>query len=111
TNVNGTVFFQANPGLWKSDGTATGTVQIKSSGGKAFTQPFYLTNVNGTLLFEANDGTAYGLWKSDGTDAGTVLIKEFSKSRTRAYFTEVNGTLFFAANDGVNGAELWKTDG
>jgi ELWxxDGT repeat protein len=110
TNVNGTLFFTANDGggawhLWKSDGTAAGTVMVAdvspSSG---------LTNVNGTLFFAAQTPT-YGtvLWKSDGTTAGTIVVKETNVSPSN--LTNVNGTLFFSANDGVHGNELWKSDG
>src|SRR5262245_27043690 len=65
--VNGTTFFSATDGLhgaglWKSDGTAAGTVLLSAGGA------VYLTNVNGTLFFarcDAKNGTE--LWKSDGT--------------------------------------------
>ena len=80
TNVDGTLFFAANDGtngaeLWKSDGTAAGTVAAsRTSTRVAELDPRSdLTNVDGTLFFAANDG-ANGdeLWKSDGTSAGTV---------------------------------------
>jgi ELWxxDGT repeat protein len=81
--VNGTLFFAASNGtngteLWKSDGTATGTVMAKDiytgSGGSS---PANLTNVNGVLFFAAM-GTTGGteLWKSTGTDAGTAPVKD-----------------------------------
>ena len=56
--------------LWKTDGTASGTVMVKdiwsgSSGGG----PTMTTAVGNTLYFQARDGTHGGeLWKSDGTD-------------------------------------------
>src|SRR5262245_29124839 len=58
-NVNGTVFFSADNGvngreLWKSDGTAAGTVMVKDINlGSASSAPRYLTNVSGTLFFNA----------------------------------------------------------
>ena len=43
--------------LWKSDGTAAGTVLVKDiNPGTASSIPSFLTNVNGTLFFTANDG-------------------------------------------------------
>ena len=122
TNVNGTLFFTANDGttgdeLWKSDGTAAGTVLVKDiNPGTGGSSPVYLTNVNGTLFFAANDGThGIELWKSDGTAAGTVLVKDIRPgvpaAPTPTNLTNVNGTLFFAANDGTTGVELWKSDG
>jgi MYXO-CTERM domain-containing protein len=114
-NVNGTLFFAADDGvggkeLWKSDGTAAGTVLVKDiRPGSWGSDPAYLTNVNGTLFFAA-DATGWGpeLWKSDGTTAGTVLVKSVSYPSN---FTLVNKTLFFTASDSTNGNELWKSDG
>ena len=121
--------------LWKSDGTATGTVLVADiDHGNAGYWPNNLTNVNGTLYFSADDTThGYELWKSDGTAAGTTLVKDinpgttttwyytgsygtYSKNVTRqgsypANLANVNGTLYFSANDGTHGDELWQSDG
>jgi ELWxxDGT repeat protein len=113
TNVNGTLFFTAidgNPGnLWKSDGTAAGTVAVGPISASS------LTNVNGTLFFLHSGTTAFELWKSDGTDAGTVLVKsvQWMGDAIPANMTNVNGTLFFtaAAFYSTTGCELWKSDG
>ena len=71
TNVNGTLFFSADDGangyeLWKSDGTAAGTVLVKDiRPGADSSYPRSLTNVNGTLFFEADDGAnGRELWKA-----------------------------------------------
>src|SRR5262245_36420301 len=121
TNVNGTVYFTANDGvhgreLWKSDGTAAGTVLVKDIHfGSVDPGAFNLTNVNGTLFFAgSNDVNGTELRKSDGTAAGTVLVKDiWAGSRGSLPFceTNVNGTLYFTAADGVNGYELWKSNG
>jgi ELWxxDGT repeat protein len=121
TDVNGILFFVADGGvhgqeLWKSDGTAAGTMLVKDiSPGATSSQAAELTSVNGTLFFRAvADGTTdYELWKSDGTAAGTMLVKDIypgSLGSAPWYLTDVNGTLFFVASDGSN-AGLWKSDG
>jgi ELWxxDGT repeat protein len=122
TNVNGTLFFSSyNPTsgqeLWKSDGTAAGTMMVKDiNPGVASSEAFGVpTNVNGTLFFSATDGThGYELWKSDGTAAGTVMVADIidgGASSNPWSLTNVNGTLFFSARDSTVGRELWKSDG
>jgi ELWxxDGT repeat protein len=125
TEVNGILFFMADDGtngreLWKSDGTAAGTVLVKDinpGSASGLSSYAYFANVNGTLIFSANDGTSgVELWKSDGTEAGTVLVKDIhpgsgSSSPGGLGWTSLDGTLYFASDDGVNGSELWKTDG
>ncbi|GBE72822.1 hypothetical protein myaer87_00490 [Microcystis aeruginosa NIES-87] len=122
TAVGNTLFFQAQDGvngtgLWKSDGTAAGTVLVKDirPGSFSSSYPSNLTAVGNTLYFAAyDDVNGGGLWKSDGTAAGTVLVKDIRPSSSSSYLrnlTAVGNTLFFTADDGVNGYELWKSDG
>jgi ELWxxDGT repeat protein len=126
TVVSNLLFFSASGGatnvngieLWKTDGTAEGTVQVKNinSSPNGSSNPQNLINVNGTLFFSATSGTNFGteLWKSDGTDEGTVMVKDIntvsSNSLPQNLFT-VNGKLYFSATDGINGRELWQSDG
>src|SRR5262245_59583602 len=58
--IGSTTYFAANDGvhgieLWKSDGTANGTVLVADINPGSSSEPRYLTNVNGTLFFVAND--------------------------------------------------------
>jgi ELWxxDGT repeat protein len=134
-----TVLFAANNGttsglqgneLWKTDGTAAGTVLVKDPAARpAPGSPglFGSTVVGDTLYFSASDGTTTGfhgheLWKSDGTAAGTVMVKDINTNlRTianpgtaDASPTELegfNGNVYFSANDGIHGKELWTSDG
>jgi ELWxxDGT repeat protein len=111
TNYKGMLIFSANNGyngyeLWKSNGTAAGTVMIKNINPQGSSNPSYFTQIGNSLYFEA-DG---GLWKTNGTTAGTVLIKQFI-SPNGFSLTKINNTLYFAANDGVDGVQLWKSNG
>ncbi|MCL2305342.1 MAG: hypothetical protein FWC43_08375, partial [Planctomycetaceae bacterium] len=119
--VGNTLFFSAqavegNYELWKSDGTAAGTVLVKEiRSGNIGSYPAQMTAVGNTLYFTAaDDTTGTELWKSDGTAGGTVLVKDIrpgSSSSTPANFVVLNNTLYFSADNGTNGFELWKSDG
>src|SRR5262245_5797505 len=82
TVVGNLAYFSANDGttgieLWKTDGTAAGTVLVKDIlPGPGNSYPRFLSNVNGTLYFLADDGVSgRELWRSDGTAAGTNVVK------------------------------------
>ena len=88
TAFGNTLYFAAYDGtngdeLWKSDGTASGTVMIKDiHSGSSSSYPTYLTAVGNTLYFRADDGTnGAELWKSDGTASGTVMVKEYTQRK------------------------------
>lgn len=116
---NGSTGFE----LWKTDGTALGTVIVKDiNDGPPDSSPSHLIDVGGILYFGANDGdTGTELWASDGTEAGTMLIKDIRPglesslgvlaNQTATSMTEYLGLLFFVADDGVLGKELWVSDG
>src|SRR5262249_4365944 len=104
--------------LWKSDGTAEGTMLVADIvPGSLSSYPLYPTAVGGTLFFfthnrRINNGD-WTLWRSDGTSKGTVMVADITGYQY-AYprdFTGVKHALFFAMNDGVHGRELWRSDG
>jgi ELWxxDGT repeat protein len=138
TAFNGALYFVTIDGphsantdgyeLWKSDGTAAGTVMVKniSPGLNGSSNPSDLTVVGNTLFFAADDGPTTGfpaghgneLWKTDGTENGTVLVRDIDPNTAPLFadsnpvdLTAVGNELFFAADDGVHGEELWKSDG
>jgi trimeric autotransporter adhesin len=107
--------FLGDWGLFRSDGTAQGTMEVQSLSG--FPAPDGLTPLGGGLAFAATDSARiYGqeLWFTDGTAAGTRMVKDIlpgsGNSQPRG-LTEVAGRLYFTADDGVHGAELWTSDG
>ena len=113
------MFFSATDGfereLWKSNGTAAGTVLVKNLNGGGSSNPASLINVNGTLFFQAVDvGVGTELFKSDGTTAGTVLVKDLfagSSGSSPINLTNVGGKLFLRAFDPAIGQTLWVSDG
>lgn len=101
--------------LWKTDGTANGTVLVKDirpgSEGSGIVMP---TTVGSTVFFRASDGVHDSeLWKTDGTANGTFLVKDINPSggSTIDHMVAVGNKLVFRADDGTNGAELWISDG
>ncbi|HUT93242.1 MAG TPA: Ig-like domain-containing protein [Thermoguttaceae bacterium] len=129
TAVGGTLYFTADDGdhgreLWKSSGTAGGTVMVEDidDGSTASvpnaSDPQHLTAVGATLYFTADDGASgRELWKSGS--AGTVMVEDIDDDSTDGVpnssdpqkLTNVGGTLYFTAYDEDHGRELWKSDG
>ena len=124
------VYFAANDGtngteLWKSDGTASGTMMVKDIyiGGGGLKNFNTMTVLDNNIYFTANDGThGTELWKSDGTTSGTMMVKDIntnilsSGSNANSFtsnhvMTTTENMVIFSANDGTHGNELWKTDG
>ena len=73
TAVGNTLYFRATDGtngyeLWKSDGTASGTVMVKDiNSGSGDSTPYSLTAFGNTLYFQANDGAnGYELYTNLG---------------------------------------------
>ena len=116
--AGGTVMFLANDGihgeeLWRTDGTAAGTVMVKDiAPGSTSSTPADFADINGMAFFSASDSTGQrALWKSDGTAAGTERVKGAPDFYGLAALTNVNGTLFFRAMDITGDIGLWRSDG
>jgi len=119
--MGSTYFFRAvsreqGEGIWKSDGTVSGTQLVKSNLNYLVGNgPHLATALGSTLYFQAGDNNhGYELCKTDGTSAGTVLVKDILPGIASSYprnMISAGSNLFFLANDGVNGQKLWSTDG
>ena len=117
--LNGVVYFLATgggsqEGLWRTDGTKSGTRQIAQLRVPLQGYGSLIGAVGGQLYFAASDGThGMELWKSDGTVAGTTMVTDINPGRADSSptgFVDFNGTLLFSATD-RQGNALWKTDG
>ncbi|HQF27801.1 MAG TPA: T9SS type A sorting domain-containing protein [Bacteroidia bacterium] len=105
--------------LWKSDGTAAGTIKLSNIGA---TTPAigHWNSINGKFVFSSFDNsTIYGreLWVTDGTPSGTTILKDIrnglaSSLDGAADFIYNDGNiLYFTATDNGTNYELWSTDG
>lgn len=95
----GITSFSTTSGLYSSDGTAAGTVLVKS--GPNF-NPQHLTVFNDTLFFQAKAGST-GLWKTDGTTAGTVNVNDIGFNSDARIF---KNNMYYSV-----GHSLYKSDG
>lgn len=124
TVVGNRLFFSADasggPELWKSDGTAAGTVVVKDitpsyNGSFDYSVQPNFTAVGDSLFFVPHAPVGgRELWRSDGTDVGTVLIKDINASTSPSNpesLTELNDRVLFTADDGQTGRELWTSGG
>ena len=136
--LNGSFLFTATDAthgeeLWKTDGTAGGTVLVKDinpgSGSSAsisffgFEFPLSLGfhTFNNKAYFQATDGASNGeLWVTDGTTANTILLKDIVSATgiSIPFIAAIDGVNYpskfiFPVSDGDAGtrAELWETDG
>src|SRR5215208_5196710 len=103
-----TLYFAATDGvhgqeLWKSDGTAAGTVMVKDLlPGAAASDPTGFALLNGAVYFVAKPGATAQLWKTDGTEAATTLVAD----STPGEIVVAGNTLYIVGSHSV-----YKSDG
>jgi ELWxxDGT repeat protein len=115
--VHGIVYFRAGDHrgseLWRTDGTAEGTILVKDIAPDGHSLAAPLLAFGEKLLFTANDGsTGEELWITDGTELGTIRLTDIIPTNVGpANFRAVqfgNRVYFTAAQ---TGATIFRTDG
>src|SRR5262249_18358288 len=130
TVMHGELFFSAwdprhGRQLWKSNGTAAGTVRLTHVAAPADADPQDLAVADGELFFSARD-PRHGreLWKSNGTAAGARLVRDIvpgpagSGPQDITYALGPQGfaapprvLVYFSAWTPGHGRQLWRSDG
>lgn len=119
-----TFYFTADNGivgteLWKSDGTAAGTVLVRDISQVSQIEGVgeFLLSYNGQLYFEGQD-TTYGseLWQTTDGPEGAVLVRDAypgncSPNLPSNGLGEFQGKLFFQSYASGSKEELWVSDG
>ncbi len=121
------IYFQADDGnpairseLWKTNGTADGTVLVKDVNPGGNDGEFRSMLMAGNqLFFGANHGSlGWELWVSNGTTDGTHMVKDIYPGFSSGfyYYNSIelvaygDIVVFTAYNTSTNG-ELWRSDG
>ncbi len=111
--TNSYIYYQGIGGLFRTDGTVNGTVNVF---------PDFASNlveVNGHVCFLSTLGT-FGNepWVTDGTVVGTVRLKDVCPGNcdlvsTSGHwrFIHYNGNLYFEGDNSSGNSDLWVTDG
>lgn len=110
--LNGFLYFVAEDstgkGIWKTDGTETGTVKVISSMNNALP---LIIEANNNKIFITIVGSNY-LYSSDGTQEGTVLIQSGIISNYNFRFIAiVDNQLYYNLETNTTGLSIYRTDG
>ena len=126
-------------GLWKSDGTAAGTSQVKLATPRVLgLDPSGFTPFKGKVLFAGSTDAdnPYGLWITDGTGSGTIQLSgsketlhpvvppidygsgfcacfqsgNYYEVIKPSNFTYLGEKVLFTASSAAGGTGLWVTD-
>jgi ELWxxDGT repeat protein len=104
--------------LWRTDGTAAGTVNVSRDVQPASRNVATLSG-NRVLFGGASAATGVELWVTNGTAAGTSFLRDINPGAPSSSpgscagpeMVVLNGFAYFAADDGTSGIELWRSDG
>ncbi len=117
--------------LYRTDGTASGTILLRSFPGSISTDPENLIELNGKVLFNGySPAEGVELWQTDGTPEGTELVHDTDPAANGPssvvnggfrYPAKLGSRVYYQGNSGRgngfggslpgHGLELWTTDG
>lgn len=104
-----------NTELYKTDGTAEGTVLIKDINNdyQWGSDVDNLTVYRDFLFFSATNEINNEIYKSDGTASGTNILMDINEGHVSSprLFTKTSKAMYFKADDFEHGSELWQTYG
>lgn len=108
----GNLFFTPGPELtlWRTDGTAAGTILLTRGLALSFEPPAFL---GGSMIFSGCQLARCEPWGSDGTPAGTRRLRDITPGEYGSNprnFVLAGGFVYFFA-DAPDGTGLWRTDG
>ncbi|WP_343768809.1 T9SS type A sorting domain-containing protein [Gangjinia marincola] len=115
TLLDGAVYFEAEGGLYITDGTEAGTTDVEAATNANIDGVNNLFVWDGNLYFEGDDGTGDELWKYDPFLDEVSKISDISgdnENHDPSDFAAFDGFLYYAAEDGNDGERhIWRTDG
>ena len=101
--------------LWRTDGTAAGTVRLLPEGEAQLSRYVGLAALDNQVYFVASDGIhGQELWKTDGTSAGTRMVADIAAGEADSIpqgMTAFQGNLYFSAAVEDASRKLWRSDG
>lgn len=109
-SLNGSIIFSVgdyhNPSgaaLWRSDGTAAGTVPF------IYGLSTFEFIAMGDALYFRDEHTSTGMWRTDGTLAGTYRLG--APRYVHQGVVKAGSVLYYTADNDGAGRSLWRTDG
>jgi ELWxxDGT repeat protein len=97
--------------IWLSDGSAAGTLQLRTLDTGLSLSSREFTTANGRVFMLVSDELFnHSIWTSDGTAAGTLPIDELSGDSiplSASQLTVVGDNLFFVGSSAAPGRGLW----
>jgi ELWxxDGT repeat protein len=105
--LNNSYHFFTSEDYWKTNGTATGTIKVKSMRSAPGILITLMHDLDGTLLFGLEDFPPGGFWRTNGTPGSTTQINNIF---ARDEIESLNHLAYFPAQSS-GPASPWRSDG